>query len=310
MRASDNAGRDRLAVQPFAVTGDRFDRVRESVAEIQKRASVRLFFARIGGDDCQFVGDRAGDGEAQKRRRRGRRFDFVGALLDAREKIGVAEQAVFDDFGQARSIFPRGQSRQRRQIAHDRARRMKRADQVFAARMIDAGFASDRGIGLGQQCRRNLRHGDSAQASRGGESGRIANRPAAQSENDSGASQARFDKRIDDGAPRFDCFRGFSGGRENNRRGRDGGGFERAQKRLAVQIENIAARDQRRFAGGDFAPRRVRNRSLADENAPAASGRRQFRRHDKSAAASDFCTRRATSSGGASAHTAIFAVRS
>ena len=66
MRASDNAGRDRLAVQPFAVTGDRLNRVRESVAEIQKRASVRFFFARIVGDDCQFVGDRAGDGETQK----------------------------------------------------------------------------------------------------------------------------------------------------------------------------------------------------------------------------------------------------
>ena len=49
--ASTMPAADRFAVQPFAVTDTRFDRMAERVAEIEQRALA--CFELIGGDDLR-----------------------------------------------------------------------------------------------------------------------------------------------------------------------------------------------------------------------------------------------------------------
>ena len=71
-------------------------------------------------------------------------------LLKPGEKLRIAEQPVFDDFGQSGTELALRQRMQGVHVADDTQRLMKRAYEILAAQMIDGSFATDRGIHLRQ----------------------------------------------------------------------------------------------------------------------------------------------------------------
>ena len=100
--------------------------------------------------------------------------------LEPGEEGGIAEKAVFRDFGIACREFAAGQRVEKGDVGKDGARLVERADEILAVRRIDAGLAADRGIDLGQQRRRNLDEVDAAAQDRCGKAGEIADDAATQ----------------------------------------------------------------------------------------------------------------------------------
>ncbi len=96
------------------------------------------------------------------------------------EEIGIAEQAVFDEFGIAGAEFALRQRIERRGVGQHQDRLMESADQILAVGGIDRGLAADRGIDLRQQRGRDLHVIEAAPRHRGGEAGEIADDAAAQ----------------------------------------------------------------------------------------------------------------------------------
>src|SRR5205085_10495739 len=90
-------------------------------------------------------------------------FDLA---VDAIKQAAVADDAVLDGFAEAVAQLAFGQAGKGRRIDDDERRLMKRADEVFAERMIDARLAADRTVYLRQQGRRHLREAYAAQVSR------------------------------------------------------------------------------------------------------------------------------------------------
>ena len=106
------------------------------------------------------------------------------------EQIGVGDHAVLDDLEQARAIFALRQRVEHRRIDHHRQRLMKAADQVFAGRQIDAGFAADGRVHLRQQRGGNLNHRNAAHEDGGQESRDVGENAAAECDDDAGAVAA------------------------------------------------------------------------------------------------------------------------
>ena len=75
------------------------------------------------------------------------RFDI---FIKPRVKICIAKQTVFDNFGIARCALTLGQRVQNIKISQHRQRLMKCADEIFAMRRVDTGFAAHRTIHLCQ----------------------------------------------------------------------------------------------------------------------------------------------------------------
>ena len=86
----------------------------------------------------------------------------------------VPDAAVLDHFGQAGAELPVRQRRQRVRIGDDRPRLVEGADEILAARMVDAGLAADRGVDLRQQRGRAPALGDAALIAGRGEAGDVA----------------------------------------------------------------------------------------------------------------------------------------
>ena len=82
----------------------------------------------------------------------------------------------------------------------DGARLIKRADQVLAAGVIDAGLAAHRGIDLRQQRRGHLHEIDAALVAGRRKPGHVADHTAAQRHDAGVAIQAAADERIEDPA--------------------------------------------------------------------------------------------------------------
>src|SRR5262245_45953122 len=99
------------------ISGDGFERVSDSVAEIEDAAQTR--FAFIGRDDFgldlatarDYAGERYGI----------ERVDPIQIVLDQGEQLRVADHAVFDRFVKPRSQLARGQTAQNARINDDRA---------------------------------------------------------------------------------------------------------------------------------------------------------------------------------------------
>ena len=81
------------------------------------------------------------------------------------------------------------------------------ADQVLAARGVDAGLAADAGIHLGQQGGRDLHEGQAAQRGGGGEAGEVADHAAAERDHRRAALDAGGQQPVDEA----DIGAGFSG---------------------------------------------------------------------------------------------------
>jgi hypothetical protein len=93
---------------------------------------------------------------------------------------GIADQGGFDDFRIAIAPFTWWQRVESGGVGNDHQRLMKGADQVLAARGVDACFATNARIDLGQQGGGELYEGQAAQCRGGGEAREVADDTAAQ----------------------------------------------------------------------------------------------------------------------------------
>ena len=98
------------------------------------------------------------------------------------KKLGIGNQAVFDDFGDARGRLPWRQRGQRFEIDDDCTRLMESADHVFPKRVVDGSLAADRCVDLCKQRCRNLDKIDATLIACGGESGNIADHATTESD--------------------------------------------------------------------------------------------------------------------------------
>lgn len=173
-----HAGGYGFAVQPVAVAHLGFYGVAEGVAEVKESADALLFFILL--DDAGFhlaaVADGVGKGGGLLP------HDAGHGVLEFDKEIHVAEQGVFDDFSQAGGKFARGKGLQDGGIGDDGLGLVKRADHVFAERVVDAGFAAHGGIDLAEQGGGDLDEGDAALVGGGGKTGQIADYAAAEGE--------------------------------------------------------------------------------------------------------------------------------
>ena len=80
---------------------------------------------------------------------------------------------------------------------------MERADEILAARRVDAGLAADRGVDHREQRRRHLHDWDAAHVRRGDESGQVANDAAAERDDRRVAPEAGFEELVGEARPRL-----------------------------------------------------------------------------------------------------------
>ena len=170
---------DRLAVQPLAVAGRRLDRVAEGVAEVQQRALARARARRaatIRGLDLAGAADRM-----RQRLRHPARAARATLASSQSKNAGVARCSPYLMTSASPARSSRGGSVPSVSVsAITAARLVERADQVLAARVIDAGLAADRGIDLREQRRRHLHEVDAALVAGGREPGHVADHAAAE----------------------------------------------------------------------------------------------------------------------------------
>ena len=166
----------RLAVQPLLVSGRGLQRVSERMAEIQERPFSLLAF--VAAHDRRL--DLAGTADDVRERRRLTREQGIQVRLQPREQRRIADQPVLDHFGESGAQFARWQGGERVRVAHHRRRLVEGADQVLAARMVDAGLAAHRRIHLREQRRGHLHEHDAALVGGGREAGEIPDHPAPQ----------------------------------------------------------------------------------------------------------------------------------
>ena len=122
-------------------------RMAEGVPEIEQCAAISGL-TLVLGDDPRLgryaLGDRMGAslGVAVEQ--------VAGMGLAPGKEAGIVDQSVFDDFGIARSEFPRRECVQNGRVDQHEAGLVKGADQVLAGPRVDGGLAADRAVDLCQ----------------------------------------------------------------------------------------------------------------------------------------------------------------
>ena len=133
-------------MQPRTIAQCRFDGVAERVAEIQQGAPA-VGLKLVSGHHLRL--DLTG---AANRLRERSGITLVQRLdigFQPVKKIPVQRNTILDDFGQPGAVFTQRQRGQRVGVDDHQFGLIKRANHVFAERMVDGGLAADRGINLG-----------------------------------------------------------------------------------------------------------------------------------------------------------------
>jgi hypothetical protein len=108
-------------------------------------------------------------------------------LFHEAEEAGVANDASFDAFEEACAKFAVGESLEDVDVGEDRARVVKAADEIFSGGKVDAGFAADGGVDLGEEGGRDLDVVDTAHVDGGEEAGEVADDAASEGDEEGGA---------------------------------------------------------------------------------------------------------------------------
>ncbi len=116
--------------QPAAEPGFGFERMTESVAEIEERPVALL--ALVGGDDSGL--HPAAGHDRWPQRLRFERQQRIALALAPGEEFSVLDQTVFDGLGIAGEQLATRQARQASRIGEHQAWLVKGADQILARR--------------------------------------------------------------------------------------------------------------------------------------------------------------------------------
>ena len=139
MGGHNHAAAHGLAMQPLTVTQPCFNGVAKSMPKIQNRAQTRLAF--IAANHLGFDLAAAFDGLRQHvgiTCQQGLEIDF-----DPFQESHVRNRTVLDHFGQSGAQLTPWQRFKHRYIANHEFGLVKRANHVFAERMVDAGFSAN-----------------------------------------------------------------------------------------------------------------------------------------------------------------------
>src|SRR5262249_51061801 len=170
-----HADRHCLAMQQtLRVSGRRFERMAEGVAEVKQRAFAAFALVvrhcdRLGAAtrcDRMLAGRAAGENVAP-----------VG--FQPGEEAGVVDEAVFDDLGVAGTEFPYGKRVEQRRVGDDQDGLVESANLILSVSRVDAGLTADRGVDLRQQRGRHLHDRKTAAYDRCGKSRAVAHQAAA-----------------------------------------------------------------------------------------------------------------------------------
>jgi hypothetical protein len=165
--------------------------------------------------------------------------------LQPGEEAGIAEQAVFDDFGIAGAELPLGQRVEQRGICQHQHRLMKRADEILAVRGIDCGFAADGRVDLRKQRGGNLHIIETAPHEGSGKTGEIADDPAAERHHDIGALDARGNERFANPLEHGEALRALARRHRHRACANPGSGKGGLRRGEVVACDDFVADDRR-----------------------------------------------------------------
>ena len=120
------------------------------------------------------------------------------------EEVGVVDEPVLHDLGEAGPHLAGVEGGERRGVADHAPRLVEGADEVLAAGKVDAGLAAHRGVHLGEQRGRHLHEVDAALVAGGREPGDVADHSAAERDHDTVARDAPRDQGVLDGGERVE----------------------------------------------------------------------------------------------------------
>ena len=182
--------------QAVGISGLRFERVAERVAEVEQSPSAARL-ALVLFDDARLSRDGGGD---RLRARGGIAGEHLRAIvLEPGEQLGVFDQRIFDDLGIAGADLPRIERVEQRRIDQHERRLVERADQILARRDIDRRLAADRAVDLREKARRHLHKAAAAIDDRRGETGEVADDAATEGNDVVAPLDALREQRVDDG---------------------------------------------------------------------------------------------------------------
>jgi hypothetical protein len=161
-------------VEVGVVVGDGFDGVASGVAEVEEGA-VAGGFAFVLGDDVGFDLDGAGDDGGEV---------VWGAVFYGLEELGVGDDGVFDDFGEAGVELAWGEGGEEVEVGKDGRWLVKGADEVFAFWEVDAGFSANGAIDHGEEGGGDLDVADAAEVDGSDEAGEVADDATAKGEDE------------------------------------------------------------------------------------------------------------------------------
>ena len=263
-------------MQPGTVAHAGLDGVAKGVAQVKQGAHAGFFFVLANNIRLHLAA--VADGFGQGGTVAG--TQCVDVLLQPGQKLHIAQQRVFDHFGQAGGQLARGQGVQHGHVGQHCARLVKRADHIFAQRVIDGGFAAHRGIHLRQQGGGNLDERRAALVAGGGKAGHVANHPAAQRNQRGLAFGAPAQQGVKDQVQGFPGFVGFAV-RQNYRGDADPGGFQCLLQRGQVQRGNRGVGDDRGFFLRQVRQnqRRIGKQGFANVDRVAGVGQNKVKRY-------------------------------
>ena len=196
MRRHDHAATHPFAVQPLTVAHASLNGMAKGMAKIENGAQARfaLVLSHHPGLDLTTALD------CMRQRLRVTRHEGRHVVLNPIEKSHVGNRPVLDDFGQAGAQLALRQGLERVQIAHHFQRLVKRANHVFAQRVVDGGLASHAGIHLGQQGGGHLHKRHTPHVTGCGKTGHVTHHTAAQGKQHSlavtGVGQQRIKNQV------------------------------------------------------------------------------------------------------------------
>src|ERR1700680_3445040 len=123
-------------MQILAISRHAFERVRERMAEIQD--FTQAGFTLIERNDSRLLSDRPLNDEVERGRIAAK--ELIHLLLQKLEQLCVANDAVFNDFINARAKFARRKGPQQFWIRDHEFRRVERTDEILPFRKIYSGL--------------------------------------------------------------------------------------------------------------------------------------------------------------------------